>query len=230
MLVRAKNVVSCLPSTHSAGPAWPDTIIYFFILQKKSYIHIYNLYSILKTSKHDVIMDSFTQCLSPFFHQGMGSNPTSCTILRWFNQMGRQANGLIRHSQQADTTCLGQSYGMWVSGPCWAAVWPSIGLQRINLKWLWGVIYKKMTWDDRWNWCFKYSIEIWSYCHHDPPSWHLFHHANLNLMKDQDIHINTQDGPSSNKDLALKANHEKVKRKSGVTFIIHLCVSCILLE
>jgi hypothetical protein len=26
-------------------------------------------------------LDSFTQCLLPFFHQGMGSNPTSCTIL-----------------------------------------------------------------------------------------------------------------------------------------------------
>jgi hypothetical protein len=25
-------------------------------------------------------LDSFTQCLSSFFHQGMGLNPTSCTV------------------------------------------------------------------------------------------------------------------------------------------------------
>jgi hypothetical protein len=34
-------------------------------------------------------LDSFTQCLSSFFHQGMGSNPTTCTffnILRYFNK------------------------------------------------------------------------------------------------------------------------------------------------
>jgi hypothetical protein len=40
-------------------------------------------------------LDSFIQCLLPFFHQGMDSNPTSSTvfnILRWFNQMGRWAN------------------------------------------------------------------------------------------------------------------------------------------
>jgi hypothetical protein len=24
-------------------------------------------------------LDSFAQCLPPFFHQGVGSNPTSCT-------------------------------------------------------------------------------------------------------------------------------------------------------
>jgi hypothetical protein len=29
-------------------------------------------------------LDSFTQCLPPFFHQGMGSNPTSCTIFLTF--------------------------------------------------------------------------------------------------------------------------------------------------
>jgi hypothetical protein len=25
-------------------------------------------------------LDSFTQCLSSFFHQDMGSNPTFCTV------------------------------------------------------------------------------------------------------------------------------------------------------
>jgi hypothetical protein len=48
----------------------------------------------------------------------------------------------------------------------------SIDVQQINLKYLWGVIYKKMTHDDRWNWCFKYSIDyisillifLWNQC------------------------------------------------------------------
>jgi hypothetical protein len=48
MFARAKNVVPCFGYSldRSAGPARHD---YIFILQKM-YIHIYNLYSILKTS------------------------------------------------------------------------------------------------------------------------------------------------------------------------------------
>jgi hypothetical protein len=68
-------------------------------------------------------LHSFTQCLSSFFHQGMGSNTTCCTvlnILRWFNQMGRRVNGLARHSQQADMTRMCQSCGPQASGPCYA--------------------------------------------------------------------------------------------------------------
>jgi hypothetical protein len=63
-------------------------------------------------------------------------------ILRWFNQMDRRANVLAWHSQH-DMTCLGQSCGPRVSGPCRVAVWPSIGVHRVNLKYLWGVICKK---------------------------------------------------------------------------------------
>jgi hypothetical protein len=33
---------------------WPDTIIFFYFT--KRYIHIYNLYSTLKTSEHDVLL------------------------------------------------------------------------------------------------------------------------------------------------------------------------------
>jgi hypothetical protein len=63
--------------------ARPDTII-FFILQKK-YIHIYNLYSILKLlSMMFYWLDSFTQYLIPFFHQGMSSNPTSALFLIFY--------------------------------------------------------------------------------------------------------------------------------------------------
>jgi hypothetical protein len=40
-------------------------------------------------------IDVFTQCLPPFFHQGFGSNPTSCTIFLIFyaNLTTRLANG-----------------------------------------------------------------------------------------------------------------------------------------
>jgi hypothetical protein len=57
-------------------------------------------------------LDSFTQCFPPLFHQGMGSNRTSC---KW-------ANKLVRHSQQTGMTCMDQSCGLRASGPCWAAV------------------------------------------------------------------------------------------------------------
>jgi hypothetical protein len=60
--------------------------------------------------------------------------------------MGRRANELVRHSQQADMTCLGQSYVPRTSGPYRSTVWP--------------LFVKKMTRDDRLNWCFKYSIDI----------------------------------------------------------------------
>jgi hypothetical protein len=40
---RASCGVWAIASAHSAGPAW----LLFFILQKKSYIHMYNLYLIL---------------------------------------------------------------------------------------------------------------------------------------------------------------------------------------
>jgi hypothetical protein len=46
-------------------------------------------------------LDSFAQCLPTFFHQGLCLNPTFCTvfnILHEFNQMGRWANELARHS------------------------------------------------------------------------------------------------------------------------------------
>jgi hypothetical protein len=119
-------------SVHILGLAWHDYI--FFILQK-TYIHIYNLYLILKhLSMMLYWLDSFTQCLSPFFHQVMGLNPTSYpssirawvrtpppalffNILHWFNQMGQRANGPSRHSQEAGMTCLDQSCGTRASGP-----------------------------------------------------------------------------------------------------------------
>jgi hypothetical protein len=73
--------------------------------------------------------NSFTQCLSPFFHQGMGSNPTSLHhFLTFYADLIKLVNGLAWHSQQGGMTCLGHSCGTRI------AVWPSIGVQQINLK------------------------------------------------------------------------------------------------
>jgi hypothetical protein len=52
-LARASCCVWPVASGRSAGPARHDYI--YFILQK-TYIHMYNLYSILKTYKHDVLL------------------------------------------------------------------------------------------------------------------------------------------------------------------------------
>jgi hypothetical protein len=49
-------------STRSVGPAWHDYIFYF---TKKSYIHMYNLYLILKTSEHDVLLVRRLHPVSP---------------------------------------------------------------------------------------------------------------------------------------------------------------------
>jgi hypothetical protein len=51
-LARASCGAWVIASDCSAGPARHD----FFYFIKKSYIHMYNLYSILSTSKHDVLL------------------------------------------------------------------------------------------------------------------------------------------------------------------------------
>jgi hypothetical protein len=53
MLARVKNVVRAwaVASARSAGPAQHDYIFYF-----KKNVYIYNLYSILKTIEHDVLL------------------------------------------------------------------------------------------------------------------------------------------------------------------------------
>jgi hypothetical protein len=85
MLARAKNVVPCWGCSlgRSADLARYD---YIFILQK-TYIHIYNLYSILETSEHDVLLVRQLYLVFPVllpsrhgFHKCMGSNPTSYTV------------------------------------------------------------------------------------------------------------------------------------------------------
>jgi hypothetical protein len=80
-------------------------------------------------------LDNFTLCFPPLFHQSMRSNLTSCTaFLIFYADLIKWADRLARHSQQTDMTYMGQSCGPRASGPCWAAVWPYIGVQRITLK------------------------------------------------------------------------------------------------
>jgi hypothetical protein len=74
---RASCGAWAVASARSAGSARHD---YFFILQKI----IYNICIIyIQYYKHLNMMfywlDSFVQCLPPFFHQGVGSNPTFYT-------------------------------------------------------------------------------------------------------------------------------------------------------
>jgi hypothetical protein len=52
-LVRASCRAWAVASDRSAGPTRHD---YIFLFYKKSYIHMYNLNSILKTPKHDVLL------------------------------------------------------------------------------------------------------------------------------------------------------------------------------
>ena len=80
-------------------------------------------------------LDKFTQCLSPFFHyRALVRTPPPAPFLTSYVDLIEWADGLVRHSQQARMTCLGHSCCPRVSGPCWATVWPSIGVQQINLK------------------------------------------------------------------------------------------------
>jgi hypothetical protein len=101
----------------------PDTINFFYFT-KKTYIHIYNLYSILKTSQHNVLLVRQLHPVSPhFFQQGMGSNPTfSCTVfLIFYADLIKWTNGLTgRHD---------------VPGPeLWpAGVWPVSGRRRLAI-------------------------------------------------------------------------------------------------
>jgi hypothetical protein len=60
-------------STRSAGLARDD---YIFLFYKKTYIHIYNLYSILKTFEHDVVLVRQLYLVSPvLLSSGHGFEP-----------------------------------------------------------------------------------------------------------------------------------------------------------
>jgi hypothetical protein len=115
----------------------PDTIIYFYFTKN---VYIYNLYSILKISEHDVLLvRQFHPVSLTFFYQSMDLNPhlSHYFFLTFYVDLIKWAvrpNGLARHSQQAGMTCLSQSCGPRVSGPCRAAFWPSIGVHQVNLK------------------------------------------------------------------------------------------------
>jgi hypothetical protein len=120
MLARAKNVVPCLAvaSARSAGPA-RHNYIFYFILQKNIYTYIYNLYSILQIFEHDVLLVRQLYLVFPAFLPS-GHEFESHLLhrfLTFYADLIKWADGLTRHSQQADMTCLGQSYGPHVSSP-----------------------------------------------------------------------------------------------------------------
>jgi hypothetical protein len=66
----------------------------YFLFYKKTYVHIYNLYLILKTSEHDVLLVRHS------IRAWVQSPPPALffNILRRFNQMGQRSNGLAWHS------------------------------------------------------------------------------------------------------------------------------------
>jgi hypothetical protein len=75
------------------------------------YIHIYNLYSILKISEHDVLL---VRQLHPVFPAlvplGHEFEPHLMHhFLTFYADLIKWADRLARHSQQADMTCMGQS-------------------------------------------------------------------------------------------------------------------------
>jgi hypothetical protein len=79
----------------------PDTII-FFILQK-TYIHIYNLDSILKTYEHNVILVRQLYSMSPaLLPLGHGFEPHLLHhFVTFYVDLIKWADGLGRHNQQA---------------------------------------------------------------------------------------------------------------------------------
>jgi hypothetical protein len=86
--------------------ARPDTIIFFI---KKTYIHIYNLYSILKTFEQDVLL---VRQLHPLFPalvpSGHGFEPhLMYRFLIFYADLIKWADRLARHSQQTGMTCMG---------------------------------------------------------------------------------------------------------------------------
>jgi hypothetical protein len=55
-------------------------------------------------------LDGFIQCLLPFFHQGVGSNPPPAPFLTFYADLTKWPDGLDRHDKQADVPWLGRSY------------------------------------------------------------------------------------------------------------------------
>jgi hypothetical protein len=65
-------------------------------------------------------LDSFTQCLPPFFHQGMGSNPTSCGLTGWPDIVNRPAwRACAIVVARVHLACAGRRYAdliKWIDG------------------------------------------------------------------------------------------------------------------
>jgi hypothetical protein len=163
MLARAKNACRAwaVASARSAGSA---RYYYIFLILQKTYIHIYNLYSILKTSEHNVLLvrqlHPVYLVLHPWGH-GFELHLLHrflifyADLIKWFDGL---TAGPAQSAGWHDVP--GQSCGPRASGPplwanvlarhsqhvgmtclgqscgpgVWAAVWPSIDVHRVNLK------------------------------------------------------------------------------------------------
>ena len=72
------------------------------------------------------LLDGFTQCLPPFFHQGVGSNPTSYTVFnkfyadltKWPDGLTGQPNTISRPTCRACVGAAAREHRI--------AVWPYI--------------------------------------------------------------------------------------------------------
>jgi hypothetical protein len=94
-----------------------DTIIFFIL--KKTYIHIHNLYSILKTSEYDVLLVRQLYLMYVALLQSRhGFKPHFLHHFLTF---------YVDLIKWADVSCGPRGFGS-------TAVWPSIGVQQINLK------------------------------------------------------------------------------------------------
>jgi hypothetical protein len=81
----------------------PDTIIYF-LFYKKTYIHIYNLYSILKTFKYDVLLVRQLYLVSHVLPSGQWVQTLPPHFLTFYADLIKWSDGLTRHSQQINMT------------------------------------------------------------------------------------------------------------------------------
>jgi hypothetical protein len=80
----------------------PDTIIFFYFT-KNVYTYIYNLYSILKTFEHDVLLVRQLYSVSlALLPSGHGFEPHLLHyFLTFYADLIKWVDGLARHSQQA---------------------------------------------------------------------------------------------------------------------------------
>jgi hypothetical protein len=81
-LARASCGAWAVASARSASPTQHD----YFLFYKKSYVHMYNLYSLLYTPEHNVLLVRQLRLAPPFFHQVVGSSPPHALLFNILHQ------------------------------------------------------------------------------------------------------------------------------------------------